>query len=72
MLCDTNGGMVPTEFRIVSEIRELVSTPLGIHSHNDSGVAVAALVAVALGIDHVQGTINGLVERCGNADCVLS
>lgn len=74
VLCDTNGGMVPTEVhRIVSEIRELVSTPLGIHSHNDSGVAVAnTLVAVALGIDHVQGTINGLGERCGNADlCVV-
>lgn len=70
VMCDTNGGMVPTEvYRIVTEVKELVDVPLGIHAHNDSGVAVAnTLIAVALGIDHVQGTINGLGERCGNAD----
>lgn len=70
VMCDTNGGMVPTEVhRIVTEVKELVDVPLGIHAHNDSGVAVAnTLVAVALGISHVQGTINGLGERCGNAD----
>jgi 2-isopropylmalate synthase len=70
VLCDTNGGTLTHEItRIVNEVREKVSLPLGIHTHNDCGLAVAnALAAVEAGVDHVQGTINGYGERCGNAN----
>lgn len=70
VLCDTNGGCLPHEIeRIVREVREEVSLPLGIHCHNDSGVAVAnSIVAIQAGVTHVQGTINGFGERCGNAN----
>ncbi len=71
VLCDTNGGSLPKELgRIVRDVRERVpDAKLGIHTHNDSGVAVAnTLVAVQEGATHVQGTFNGLGERCGNAD----
>ena len=70
VLCDTNGGRLPHEVaQIVSEIRDKVDKPLGIHAHNDSGVAVAnTLAAVREGVRHVQGTINGYGERAGNAD----
>ena len=70
VLCDTNGGCLPHEIeRIVREVREEVSLPLGIHCHNDSEVAVAnSLVAIQAGVTHVQGTINGFGERCGNAN----
>lgn len=78
VLCDTNGGCLPTE--IASIIKEMkagldaadpngFSRRLGIHTHNDSGLAVAnTLVAVNAGIGMVQGTVNGYGERCGNAD----
>jgi len=71
-LADTNGGTLPFEVeKIVSEVRKKVNAPLGIHAHNDSGNAVAnSLVAVNAGASHVQGTINGLGERCGNADLI--
>ncbi|RJP28706.1 MAG: citramalate synthase [Candidatus Omnitrophota bacterium] len=71
-LCDTNGGMLTSELaRIVREIRPLVKVGLGIHCHNDCGVAVAnSLTAVEAGCDIVQGTINGYGERCGNADLI--
>ncbi len=72
VLCDTNGGELPevVEQR-VRELRAHVSSPLGIHTHNDSGLAVAnALAAVRAGCTHVQGTINGYGERCGNMDLV--
>jgi 2-isopropylmalate synthase len=71
VLCDTNGGMLPTWVGdIVSEAAE-IGVPLGIHCHNDTGCAVAnTLAAVDAGAMHVQGTINGYGERTGNADLV--
>jgi 2-isopropylmalate synthase len=70
VLCDTNGGTLPHELpTILAEVKKAVSAPLGIHTHNDSECAVAnSLMAVAHGIVHVQGTINGFGERCGNAN----
>ena len=70
VLCDTNGGTMPWEIReIVSTVREHCSVPLGIHAHNDAEMGVAnSLVAVEAGVTHVQGTINGIGERCGNAN----
>lgn len=72
VLCDTNGGSLPGWIsEVVGEVREAISdrAPLGIHCHNDSGVAVAnSLAAVEAGAVHVQGTINGFGERCGNVD----
>jgi 2-isopropylmalate synthase len=70
ILCDTNGGKVPGEIRsIVETVVKQVSIPIGIHAHNDSDCAVAnSLVAVESGAVQVQGTINGLGERCGNAN----
>lgn len=75
VLCDTNGGTLPME---VHEIVRFVSehfqsngrqVALGIHAHNDSDSAVAnSLISVAQGVTHVQGTINGVGERCGNAN----
>ncbi|MCX6355112.1 MAG: citramalate synthase [Candidatus Aureabacteria bacterium] len=72
VLCDTNGGTLPMRLAvIVDEVQQKVAIPLGIHSHNDAGMGVAnALVAVAHGAVHVQGTINGYGERCGNANLV--
>jgi 2-isopropylmalate synthase len=73
VLCDTNGGSVPSQIaHAVHTAREAVAVPLGIHTHNDAGCAVAnTLTAVEAGCVHVQGTINGYGERCGNADlCV--
>lgn len=70
-LCDTNGGALPWEVEeIVRDVREgLPDVPLGIHTHNDGGLAVAnTLSAVRAGTIHVQGTFNGYGERCGNAD----
>src|SRR5690606_906467 len=59
-LCDTNGGSLPYEVKeIVADVRERISTPIGIHAHNDGGLAVAnTLAAVRAGAVHVQGTIN--------------
>ena len=70
ILCDTNGGTMPFELaEIIKEVKKHISTPLGIHTHNDSECAVSnSLHAVALGIVQVQGTINGFGERCGNAN----
>ncbi len=70
VLCDTNGGTLPSEIRrIVGRVYSEVDARLGIHTHNDSGCAVAnTLAAVEAGAVHVQGTINGIGERCGNAD----
>jgi 2-isopropylmalate synthase len=70
VLCDTNGGSLTSEVaEIVRTVRKTVSIPLGIHAHNDSGLAVAnSIEAVLNGCTHVQGTINGYGERCGNAD----
>jgi len=70
VLCDTNGGTMPGELvDIIEEVKRYTNTPLGIHAHNDSEVAVAnSIAAVNAGIVHVQGTINGYGERCGNAN----
>ena len=73
ILCDTNGGSMPDEiFEIVSEVRaELPDAKLGIHCHNDTEQAVAnSLAAVRAGATQVQGTINGIGERCGNANLI--
>lgn len=70
VLCDTNGGSLPHDVeRIVREVVEKVSSPVGIHCHDDGELAVAnTLAAVLAGATHVQGTINGYGERCGNAN----
>ncbi|MBT8399964.1 MAG: citramalate synthase [Rhodothermia bacterium] len=70
VLCDTNGGTLPSVLRrIVADVYDQFDCTLGIHTHNDSGCATAnTLVAVESGVAHVQGTINGIGERCGNAD----
>jgi 2-isopropylmalate synthase len=72
VLCDTNGGELPDVVaERVMELRERLAAPLGIHPHNDAGLAVAnALAAVRAGCVQVQGTINGYGERCGNLDLV--
>jgi 2-isopropylmalate synthase len=73
VLCDTNGGTLPTRLReVVADVRtELPAVELGIHCHDDSGCAVAnTLVAVEAGATQVQGTINGIGERTGNANLV--
>ena len=72
VLCDTNGGTLPHEMRrIVAEViaAGIPGSHLGVHCHNDSDAAVAnSLAAVEAGVRQVQGTINGLGERCGNAN----
>ena len=70
VLCDTNGGTLPNEITVaVDAARKLTAVPLGIHAHNDAGLAVAnTLAAVKAGASQVQGTINGYGERCGNAN----
>jgi 2-isopropylmalate synthase len=69
-LCDTNGGTFPNEIQeITKKMVEEIKIPIGIHCHNDNGMAVAnSIIAVQSGADHVQGTINGFGERCGNAN----
>ena len=71
VLCDTNGGRLPHEIEeAVTAVAEVIpGDHLGIHCHNDSGTAIASsLAAVRAGVRQVQGTLNGLGERCGNAD----
>lgn len=70
VLCDTNGGSMPFEVqKIVGEVREAIAGPLGVHTHNDTEMAVAnTIMAVRAGCTHVQGTTNGYGERCGNAN----
>lgn len=70
VLCDTNGGTLPLEIQeIIGAVRTQVEVPIGIHAHNDSECAVAnSIIAVQAGATHVQGTINGYGERCGNAN----
>jgi len=72
VLCDTNGGSMPELVaQVTAAVRQRTSAKIGIHTHNDSGVAVAnALAAINAGADHAQGTINGVGERCGNMDLV--
>ncbi len=70
VLCDTNGGSFPTEIsKITSEVKKATNLPLGIHAHDDSNLGTAnSVAAVEAGAVHVQGTINGIGERCGNAN----
>ncbi|MBS3943537.1 MAG: citramalate synthase [Dethiobacter sp.] len=70
VLCDTNGGLMPWELtEILPVVQQSVSVRLGIHVHDDAGMAVAnTLLAVRQGVEHIQGTINGYGERCGNAN----
>ena len=71
VLCDTNGGTMPEDvYRIVSEVKaKLPGATLGIHAHDDTGQGVAvSLAAVRAGARQIQGTLNGLGERCGNAN----
>lgn len=70
VLCDTNGGMLPNDVESIVKIaKEAVAAPIGIHVHNDGGLAVAnTLAAVQAGATMVQGTMNGFGERCGNAN----
>ncbi|MFH0811200.1 MAG: citramalate synthase, partial [Pseudomonadota bacterium] len=71
VLCDTNGGTLPLELaEIIKAVqKKFTGINLGIHCHNDAEVAVAnSIVAVSLGVNQVQGTINGFGERCGNAN----
>ena len=74
VLCDTNGGTMPDELLdTIASVQDKIDAPLGIHAHDDSGIAVAnSLLATSAGVQHIQGTFNGYGERCGNADlCTL-
>lgn len=70
VLCDTNGGSLPDQIAgAVDAARKKTTVKLGIHAHNDGEMAVAnSLASVNAGVSHVQGTINGYGERCGNAN----
>lgn len=70
VLCDTNGGTLTHEIeQITSKTVAKLNSKIGVHCHNDTGLAVAnTLAAVNSGATHIQGTINGFGERCGNAD----
>ena len=71
ILCDTNGGTLPHQLSdVIKEVKKRITkTPLGIHTHNDADFAVGnTILAVQLGLNHVQGTVNGMGERCGNAN----
>ena len=73
VLCDTNGGTLPNEiFDIICDVKQYIpGENLGIHAHNDTDNAIAnSLSAIDAGVRHVQGTINGLGERCGNTNLV--
>lgn len=72
VLCDTNGGSMPNEVAdIVADVVSKLRTPVGIHAHNDCELGVAnSLAAVGAGARQVQGTFNGVGERCGNANLV--
>ncbi|MGC9320276.1 MAG: citramalate synthase [Armatimonadota bacterium] len=70
VLCDTNGGSMPSFVsEVMGAVIEATDTPLGVHCHNDAGMAAAnTQIAVEMGASHVQGTINGYGERTGNAN----
>jgi 2-isopropylmalate synthase len=72
ILCDTRGASLPKEvYEITKNVKEKVQAELGVHAHNDRGLATAnSLFALEAGAIQVQGTINGLGERCGNADLI--
>jgi len=70
VLCDTNGGTITSDLiKIIDVVKQEISVPIGIHTHNDSGLAIAnSIAAVQAGCIQVHGTFNGYGERCGNAD----
>jgi 2-isopropylmalate synthase len=69
VLCDTNGGSLPWQIEEAVRAAAAIGVPLGVHAHEDAGCGVAnALAAVRAGARHVQGTVNGYGERCGNAN----
>lgn len=70
VLCDTNGGVMPfTLQEVLGQVQSEIKIPLGIHTHDDAGMAVAnSIIAAQMGISQIQGTINGYGERCGNAN----
>ncbi|MGC8595870.1 MAG: citramalate synthase [Candidatus Kryptoniota bacterium] len=70
VLCDTNGGTLTSEvYEIINRVKQDTNLPLGIHAHNDSELAVSnTIAAVQAGCVQIQGTINGIGERCGNAN----
>lgn len=70
VLCDTNGGSFPSEvYEITKKVADTFSVKIGVHTHNDGGMAVAnSIMAVEAGAAHVQGTYLGFGERCGNAN----
>jgi 2-isopropylmalate synthase len=73
VLCDTNGGTMPSEIRdIVTKVQTVApGDHLGIHAHDDTGQAVAnTLAAIEAGVRQIQGTLNGIGERCGNANLI--
>jgi len=72
VLCDTNGGTLPWEIeKIVGDVLKNTKCKIGIHCHNDTGLAVAnSLSAVVAGAIHIQGVVNGYGERCGNANLI--
>ena len=72
VLCDTNGGTLPWELEsIIRDLKPVLAHPFGIHTHNDSECAVVnSLIAIREGATQVQGTINGVGERCGNANLI--
>jgi len=73
VLCDTNGGSIPfSVYDVITQVQaQLPDQPLGIHAHNDCEMSVAnSVAAVRAGVQQVQGTINGIGERCGNANLV--
>jgi len=72
VLCDTNGGSLPHEVTdIVAHVLAVTGVAVGIHSHNDGDLAVAnSIAAIMAGATHIQGTINGIGERCGNANLI--
>jgi len=72
VLCDTNGGGLPTRIaEVVALVKRRTQATLGIHCHNDGELAVAnSIQAVEAGVAHVQGTVNGYGERCGNANLI--
>ena len=72
VLCETNGGRLPSDIRdALAHVNRVIKTPLGIHCHNDGELAVAnTLTGVEMGVSQVQGTINGFGERCGNLNLI--
>lgn len=70
VLCDTNGGLLPNEFiRIFESVKSKIDADFGVHFHNDCGCGEAnSIIAAEMGVTQVQGTINGIGERCGNAN----